>query len=177
MFFFTALGAVVGALSGAIDAYVQGKTGDDFAASVWSGVASGAVSGAAADIISFTGATVGVAVVVMAVVGAVGTAVGAGVEYLITGDPVDLGELAGDMAMSAATSALFAYMGGKVPSQKDKIAAKGFWRVAKNFYTQEIQDFGANLAEEALTTITAGVADFTTKVFKRAVEYSFQMWQ
>ena len=179
-FFFTVLGAAVGAAFGALDAIIQGKEGEEFTAMVVAGASSGAISGAAADVLSFTGATVGVAIGVMAAAGAVGSLVGSAYEYLTTGDKkIDRDEacdMVGNMASDAVLSGLFAYMGGPVPSLKGKILTKGFWNTAKNFYARQISDFWSNLAEEALATVTGGMIKFTVTVYKRAFELTAERW-
>lgn len=76
----------------------------------------------------------------------------------------------------AAVGGLFAYMGGPVSSQLDKIAKKGFASVAKSFYSREIKSAVSSFAEEALTTVTAGMIKFTGAVFKRAWNRSAEMW-
>ena len=182
-FFFTVLGAAVGAAFGALDAAIQGKKGAEFNAMVASSATSGAISGAAADVLSFTGATVGVAVGVMAAVGAVGSLAGSWIEYKMTkdlskdNDPQKVASDAfGDMVSDAVLSGLFAYMGGPVASQMGKIAKRGFWSVAKNFYIKEIKNTLSNLAEEALVTVTGGLAEFTVSAYQRAFSYTAEMW-
>jgi hypothetical protein len=179
-FFFTVLGATVGATFGALDALIQGKDGDDFTAMVVAGASSGAISGAAADVLSFTGASVGIAVGVMATVGAVGSLVGSAYELLTTGDKkIDTNEaygMVGTMISDAILSGFFAYIGGPVPSLKGKISAKGFWSVARNFYAKQINDILPNIAEEALATVTGGLAKFTASAYRRAFEYTAELW-
>ena len=179
-FFFTVLGAVVGAAFGALDAAIQKKSPEEFKAAIVSGAISGAVSGAAADVLSFTGATVGAAICVMAIASGSGSAIGSIYEYSTTGDrkidSQERAEMAKGILFDAAVGGLFAYMGGPVASQLDKIAKKGFAAVAKTFYTQEAKNTIGNLAEEALTTVTAGMIEFTGMVFKRMWNQSVEMW-
>lgn len=179
-FFFTVLGTVVGAAFGALDAVIQGKTGDEFTASVVSGAISGGVSGLAADVLSFTGAAVGVAVGFMAAAGAVGSVAGSLYTYSTTGNKeVDQNEIytmVGDAATDAVLGGLFAYMGGEIASQAGKIAKKGLLRVAKSFYAKEIGNWASNLAEEALATVTGGVAKFAISIYKHAIGETVEMW-
>ena len=179
-FFFTVLGAAVGAAFGALDAAIQGKSSEEFKAAVVSGAISGAVSGAAADVLTFTGATVGAAICVMAIAGGTGAALGSIYEYSTTGDrkidDAERAEMSKGILFDAAVGGLFAYMGGPVASQLDKIAKKGFAAVARAIYTQEIKNTVSNFAEEALTTVTAGMIELTGTVFRRAWDQSMEMW-
>ena len=84
--------------------------------------------------------------------------------------------MAKGILFDAAVGGLFAYMGGPVASQLDKIAKKGFAAVAKTIYSQAAKNTIGNMAEEALTTVTAGMIEFTGMVFKRMWNQSVEMW-
>lgn len=159
----TAIGALVGGAFGAISAAIEGKTGNEFWASVASGAVSGAVSGAAADVILVTGGSAAVVVGVMAGAGAIGSIAGNGVESLITGDAMDLNETVSDALWGAATGALFGYMGGKVSSNLGKYASRGFWKATRNILIREGRKLVSSVAEEALSNVTAGLLEYTVE--------------
>ena len=77
-FFFTILGAAIGAISGAFDSFAMGGTVDDIAIGAFAGAVSGAISGAGVDIgVAVTAATggtgVGAGVAIAGTFGAVGS--------------------------------------------------------------------------------------------------------
>ena len=168
-FLCTAIGALVGGGFGALSAFIEGKTGDEFWASVASGAVSGAISGAAADVIIVTGGSVAVVAGVMAGAGAIGAVAGNGVESLITGKNMDLGKTINDACWGAATGALFGYMGGEVSSSIGKYVSKGFWKATRNILIREGKELVSSITEEVLSNVTDGLLKFTAKTIRRQI--------
>ena len=164
-FFFTAIGAVIGAACGAVSAFIEEKTGDDFVASVCSGATSGAISGAAADVLLITGGSAGAITLTMAGAGAIGAVASNVVEAKITGEQVDFADTTTDVVWDSATGALFGYMGGPIKSQFGSIAKKGFLKTTVNIVQNEITDLGASFVEEILGNVISDLGRFTIEVF------------
>ncbi len=168
-FLCTAIGALIGGGLGAISAAIEGKTGNEFWASVASGAVSGAISGAAADVIIVTGGSAAVVAGVMAGAGAVGAIAGDGVESLITGENMNWEETATNACWGAATGALFGYMDGEVSSQLGKYASRGFWKATRNILIREGREIVSAATEEVLTNVTADLLEFTARFFKEQI--------
>ena len=175
-FLFTAIGGVVGGIMGAIGAAIEGKSGDQFWASVASGAVSGAISGAAADVILVTGGSAAVVVGVMAGAGALGAVAGNSVESLITGEKMDLTETVYDACWGAATGALFGYMGGKVSSNLGKYASRGFWKATRNILIREGREVASSVVEEVLSNVTGGLLEFTAETFWEQICNTMALW-
>ena len=175
-FLFTAIGAVVGGVCGAIGAALEGKTGKDFWADVASGAASGAISGAAADILLVTGGSAAVVAGVMAGAGALGALVGNSVEAAITDSEKTSTENIADACWGAATGALFGYMGGEVSSNLGKYAARGIWKATRNILIGEARELVSSVAEEILTNVTSSLLEFTFNTFNQAFLDTIISW-
>ena len=176
-FLCTAIGTLVGGALGAISAAIEGKTGDEFWASVASGAVSGAVSGVAADVIIVTGGSAAVVAGVMAGAGALGAVAGNSVESLITGDNMSWEETVTDACWGAATGALFGYMGGEVSSNLGKYASRGFWKATRNILIREGREVVSSVAEEALAGVTAGLMEFVTKTITQQISNTIMSWK
>ncbi len=159
-FLFTAIGAVVGAGFGALDAAINGKTGDDFWGAVANGAISGAVTGAAADFIALTGGSGAVVVGTMAIAGAAGSVAGNWVESRITKKELSTKEVLVDAAWDASFGALFGYMAGPAVSSWGQVTKKGF---GKYLLCQVQKETGSAAAEEILGNVTAGIGRFTAE--------------
>ena len=80
--FFTVLGAAIGAVVGAADAWMMGKSTEEIAKSAKAGAWAGGIAGAGVDIgilIVSSGGTMGLALGVVAISGAAGSIVGTGI--------------------------------------------------------------------------------------------------
>ena len=123
-FFGWLIGGVVGAVTSATIALIEGKTGEEFWGAVASGAASGAITGLAADIIVVTGGSAAVVAGTYCIAGAVGAAVGHTVEKSITGEEINILEIADEFLQGAAFGVLNGAMTGPVDSMMKKVISR-----------------------------------------------------
>ena len=166
-FLCTAIGAFVGGVCGALSAVIDGKTGDEFKASVLSGATAGAISGAAADILLVTGGSAAVVVGVMATAGAIGSVAGNVVESKVTNTPIDTKQTVKDAVWDGLHGGLFGYMGGAISSNLGNIAQKGIIKTIKKIVVKEVKELGSSIAEEFLEEATSSLSEFAVSVIKR----------
>lgn len=157
-FFFTVLGAIVGAISGAIDSLAMGGTPEEIATSAFAGAVSGAISGAGVDIgVAVTAATggagVGVGVAIAGVMGAAGAAVGTGISTNWKADPMDYAASALVGGMTNMISFGLAPINGEI--------GKGALTIVKGIVNEGIKDLAMNIATGGV--IAAG-ATWVTRV-------------
>jgi len=156
-FLCTAVGAIGGALSGAIWGLIEGKSGVELEASIMSGAASGAVTGLAGDVLLLTGGTTAVVAVTMAAAGAFGAAIGNTVETQVTGIEKTSSEKLSDILWGAGFGALGGYMGGSISSQINTITGYGFAYVADRLITQESASFCSDIGNEIVSNFLSSV--------------------
>jgi hypothetical protein len=91
-FFFTVLGAAIGAVVGAVDAWMMGGDTEDIIKGAEAGAWSGGIAGAGVDVgvlVVASGGTMGLALGIAAGAGALGGAVGTGVSTDWQAEPID----------------------------------------------------------------------------------------
>ena len=152
-FFFTILGAAIGAISGAFDSFVMGGTSEDIAKGAFAGAISGAISGAGVDIgVAVTAATggagVGAGVAIAGTFGAIGSVVGTGISTDWEADPVDYTVSALVGAGANIISFGLAPMNGEI--SKGSISS-----IMTGIIREGVKDFSMNVATGAIVAVGA----------------------
>jgi len=163
-FFFTIIGAAVGAVCGAVSAMIEGE---DVLAGAVGGAVSGAITGAAADVIAVTGGSALVVAGAMAVVSAGASVAGNVTEAAVSGKEVDWGEVATDAAFSFAFGGLTGYIGGGAPSKLAKVAKRGLTKVLVEPLKQGFKKWASSATEDLLSNALTDLGKFTGKYISR----------
>jgi RHS repeat-associated protein len=150
-FFFTAVGALVGAAVGGATAAWEGKSLSEIGAAAAGGAVSGAIAGAAADLTVATGGAAAVAIAVAA--GAVGGAAGKAVENGINGDP-----LTKDMGKAAIGGAVGGAIGAGAGKLLGDAAGKALGKeVVEGATGKVIEELAKKPLNEAIGDVVGGV--------------------
>ena len=140
-FFFTILGAVIGAVTGGLDAWAKG---DDIWTGVKAGAASGAIAGAGIDIgIAVTamtgGAGLGAGLAIATTLGGAGGVVGTGISTNWQANPLEY------VASAIVSGAMNAISFGTAPIS-GQIAKGTVTSTVKGLFKNGIKDWGENIA-------------------------------
>ena len=158
-FFFTVLGAAIGAIAGAVDSWVMGGSAEDIAKGALAGAVSGAISGAGVDIgVAVTAATGGTGTIaglaIASAFGAAGSVVGTGISTDWKADPLDY-------TASALVGGLTNMISFGLAPMNGEIAKGTITSIVKDIIVLGVKDLAMNVATGV---IVAAGATWTTRV-------------
>ena len=179
-FLFTAIGALVGGVCGAVSALIEGKRGQEVWASAVNGAIAGAATGLATDIIAVTGGTGAVVVAAYAGAGFVGSFVGLLAKSSINGEDMSSQEVYKDALIDASWGGAFGAVGGfmsggQMSMMKNatlnagkKLLSRGGVTVGyaiKKAFAKEFHHLGESIAEEGLNNFISWYLPTAVKHF------------
>lgn len=155
-FFFTIIGAAIGAVTGGLDAWMKG---DDILTGAMAGAVSGAIAGAGVDIgVAVTAATggagAGAGLAIAGAFGAIGSVVGTGISTDWEADPLDY-------AASAVVGGAMNLLSFGLAPINGEVAKGTITSIAKGLWDAGVGDLAMNVA---MGTIVAEGCIWITRV-------------